>query len=205
MCNRHAYLRVLDRDRRRDPTLARPGTRPSRGRRLPGAIGGARLQALMLRGTAIALSSAAADGELDAIARARHALIVTYRRDGTPVATPVWAAVAGSRVYVRTERTSGKIKRLRADPRALLVPCTARGRPLGPGLRVRGRLLAADDERVAETALATRYGAGRALFERAADAMRIDMAYLELTPEGGVESSHGPSRRAAGTSAAAKS
>ena len=48
-----------------------------------------RLQARMLRGTAIAVSNALANGELEAIARARYALIVTYRRDGTPVATPV--------------------------------------------------------------------------------------------------------------------
>jgi dimethylaniline monooxygenase (N-oxide forming) len=205
MCNRHAYLRALERDRPRAPSLARPGAHPSRGRRLPAAIGGARLQARMLRETAVAVSNAPANGELESIARARYALIVTYRRDGTPVATPVWAAVAGSRVYVRTERTSGKVKRLRIDPRALLVPCSVRGRPLGPGVRARGRLLGADEERVAETALATRYGAGRALFERTADAMRIDMAYLELTQEGVAESSRRPSRPAAGTSAAATS
>jgi hypothetical protein len=45
-------------------------------------------------------------------------------------------------------------------------------------------VLGAEEEHVAETALAARYGAGRALFERTADAMRVDMAYLELTPVG---------------------
>jgi PPOX class probable F420-dependent enzyme len=183
-CNRHAYLRVLARDLRRAARSPRPAAGPRRGRRLPAAIAGARVQSRMLRTTAEALAAAAHTGELSDIARARHALIVTHRASGAPVATPVWAAVANGRVYVRTERSSGKLKRLRRDPRALIAACGASGRPRGAPLAVSARVLGAEEEHVAETALAARYGAGRALFERTADAMRVDMAYLELTPVG---------------------
>jgi PPOX class probable F420-dependent enzyme len=189
-CNRHAYLRVLAKDLRGARTSARRSARPRGGRRLPAAIGSARVQARMLRRTTHALAKAPAIGDLDDIARRRHAVIVTYRRDGTPVATPVWAAVADGRMYVRTERTSGKVKRLDRDSRALIAPCNARGKPLGSPLPVRGRVLEPREENVAEAALAARYGAGRALFERTADALRIDMAYLELTP---LSSGGGPS------------
>ena len=195
-CNRHAYLRLLTRDLRRAGGSARPTARPLRGRRVPAAIASARLQARMLRTSAVALANRQLTGELADIAHARHALIVTYRRDGAPVATPVWAAVADGRIYVRTERASGKVKRLGRDPRALIAPCSARGRPLGAALRVRGRLLSSHEEPVAERALARQYGAGRALFERTADAMRIDMAYLELTPDGAPDG--GDLSRAAG-------
>ena len=34
--------------------------------------------------------------------RRRTALLTTYKRDGTPVATPVTIAVDGDRAYVRT-------------------------------------------------------------------------------------------------------
>jgi dimethylaniline monooxygenase (N-oxide forming) len=181
-CNRHAYLRVLAKDLRGARTTARPAVHPRDGRRLPAAIRAARVQAWMLRQSSHAIAEAPAIGELRDIARRRHAVIVTYRRDGTPVATPVWAAVVDGRVYVRTERTSGKVKRLDRDSRALIAPCSSSGRPLGSPLSVRGRVLEPHEENVAEAALAARYGAGRALFERAADAMRVDMAYLELTP-----------------------
>jgi PPOX class probable F420-dependent enzyme len=138
----------------------------------------------MLGSAAREVARAHAVGTLEELSRRRHALVVTFRRDGTPVATPVWAAVADGRVYARAERGSGKVKRLRRDSRVLVSPCTARGRQLGPPLPMRGRVLEAHEENIAERALANRYGFVRALFERAMDLMRVEMCFLELTPDG---------------------
>jgi dimethylaniline monooxygenase (N-oxide forming) len=186
LCNRHAYLEVLARDLRTRAGVRR-SARPRAGRRLPAAVPGARMQAQLLRSTASEVAGAPADGTLEQLARHRYALVVTFRRDGTPVATPVWAACADGRAYVRAERHSGKVKRLRHDSRALLAPCTTSGRPLGAPLQAEGRVLAADEERIAERALAARYGLGRATFERTMDLMRVDMCYLEFVPGPGVE------------------
>jgi PPOX class probable F420-dependent enzyme len=114
----------------------------------------------------------------------KRSLLVTYRRDGTPVPTPVWAAEGGGLLYVRTERTAGKVKRLRNDPRLLVAPCTVRGKPLGEPLEATARMLAPEDEQLAERVLAARYGSGRAIFERAMDLLHVDMGYLEITPGG---------------------
>jgi PPOX class probable F420-dependent enzyme len=164
-------------------SLARRGVQSRPGRRLPAALPSARVQAQLLRTTAREVSRTSAEGTLDDLARHGHTLVVTFRRDESPVATPVWAAVAEGRAYVRAERSSGKIKRLRRDPRALLAPCTTGGRHLGPPLPAQGRVLAPHEEHIAERALARRYGIVRALFERAMDVMRVDMCYLELTPD----------------------
>jgi PPOX class probable F420-dependent enzyme len=118
------------------------------------------------------------------IAPVKRSLLVTHRRDGTPVPTPVWAAPAGGVLYVRSERASGKVKRLRRDPRVLVAPCTVRGRPLGGPFEAHGRLLDGEDELIAESALAARYGLGRELFELAMDLVRVDMCYLEVAPRG---------------------
>jgi PPOX class probable F420-dependent enzyme len=123
----------------------------------------------------------------DSIAEIRdcgRSLLVTYRRDGTPVPTPVWAAEAGGLFYVRTERTAGKVKRLRNDPRLLIAPCTVRGKPLGEPLEATARMLATEDELLAERVLVAHYGLGRAIFEWAMDILRVDMGYLEITPGG---------------------
>jgi PPOX class probable F420-dependent enzyme len=98
------------------------------------------------------------------------------------VPTPVWAAEADGLLYVRSERTAGKIKRLRRDARVLVAPCTVRGKPLGSPFEATARMLPSQEESVAERALARRYGLGRALFEWAIDRMRVDMCYLEITP-----------------------
>ena len=121
-------------------------------------------------------------GTLEQIAACKRALLVTYRRDGTPVPTPVWAAPGGGRLYVRCERSSGKVKRLRNDARLLVAPCTVRGKPLGAPLEASARVLPPAEEARAEQALAQRYGLGRELFERTMDLLRVDMCFLELTP-----------------------
>jgi uncharacterized protein len=161
---------------------ARPGARPVPGRRLPAAIPGARLAARTAPKGARTIGDAPRTGSIEDIRAYKRALVVTYRKDGTPVPTPVWAAQDGGRLYVRSERTCGKVKRLRKDPRVLIAPCTVRGKPLGAPLEAAGRLLEPAQEIHAERALAARYGLGRALFEWTMDRLRIDMGYLEIVP-----------------------
>ena len=164
------------------PASARPRARPLPGRRLPGAIALARLAARGAPRGARLISQAPRTGSVADYGSAKRTLLVSYRRDGTPVPTPVWAAPAGGDLYVRSERGSGKVKRLRGDARVLLAPCTARGRPLGAPLEATAEVLGPDEELDAERVLARRYGLGRALFEQAMDLMRVDMCYLKLTP-----------------------
>jgi PPOX class probable F420-dependent enzyme len=98
------------------------------------------------------------------------------------VSTPVWGAEADGRFYVRSERASGKVKRLRNDSRVLTAPCTVRGKPLGAPLEATASVVPEQREWVAEQALVRRYGLGRALFEWTVDRLRIDMCYLEIVP-----------------------
>ena len=61
--------------------------------------------------------------------------LTTFRRDGTPVPTPVWIAQDGDApLVVTTPAGTGKVKRLRHDPRVELRTCNRRRH--GPG---RGR------------------------------------------------------------------
>ena len=161
---------------------ARPSARPVPGRRLPAAVPSARLAARTAPRGAREIVERDRTGTVAEIAACKRALLVTYRRDGTPVPTPVWAAESGGLLYVRSERSSGKLKRLRRDPRLLVAPCTVRGDPLGAPLEASARVLGREREHTAEHALRSRYGLGRALFERAMDLLRVDMCYLEITP-----------------------
>jgi uncharacterized protein len=164
--------------------VARPGAHPVPGRRPPGALPAARLAARTAPRGARTLVEAPRIGSVADVRAHKRALLVTFRRNGTPVPTPVWAAEADGRLYVRSERTAGKMKRLRRDPRTLVAPCTVRGKPLGSPFEATARALPSQEERVAEQALSRRYGLGRALFEWTIDRMRVDMCYLEITPGG---------------------
>jgi PPOX class probable F420-dependent enzyme len=111
-----------------------------------------------------------------------HCLLVTYRRDGRPIAQPVWPGYDGDRVYVWTEHLAYKARRLRNDPRALLAPCSFRGKPLGNPIAVRGRVLDTDGERKhAERVIRGGWGWKRKLFELSSRPL-TDVVYLEFVP-----------------------
>jgi uncharacterized protein len=170
--------------RESDPARpARPSAHPVENRRIPGSLWTGRLAARTApRGTRT-IVDAPRTGTVAELAAHKRTLVVTYRRSGVAVPTPVWAAESDGVFYVRSERACGKAKRLRRDTRVLLAPCTKSGRPLGAPLEARGRMLPAEEEPRAERVLAARYGFGRWLFERVMDLMRVDMGYLELTPQ----------------------
>ena len=84
------------------------------------------------------------------------ALLTTYKRDGTPVATPVTIAVDGDHAYVRTWESAWKAKRMRNNPDVALAPSTRRGRATGEALRARSRMLEGDEAKRAARAIARR-------------------------------------------------
>ena len=57
------------------------------------------------------------------LADARFVSLTTFRRSGEPVSTPVWIGRDGGALVVLTPADSGKVKRLRRDPRVEIRPC----------------------------------------------------------------------------------
>ena len=64
---------------------------------------------------------------LDHVAAEEFVSLTTFRRDGSPVAVPVWIARNGDALVVTTPAGTGKVKRLRRDPRVELRACGRRG------------------------------------------------------------------------------
>jgi uncharacterized protein len=64
-----------------------------------------------------------------ALSDEKYMLLTTFRRDGTPVSTPVWVvALADETVGFWTSSGSGKVKRLAHTTRVTVQPSDARGR-----------------------------------------------------------------------------
>ena len=57
------------------------------------------------------------------LADERFVSLTTFRRSGQPVSTPVWVGRDGDALVVLTPSGSGKVKRLRVDPRVQVQPC----------------------------------------------------------------------------------
>jgi PPOX class probable F420-dependent enzyme len=76
------------------------------------------------------------------LAGSRYLNLGTYRRSGTVVDTPLWFAKRGDQLIAFTQAGSGKLKRLRASPRARVAACDVRGRLEGPWLEARAQIVA---------------------------------------------------------------
>ena len=98
-----------------------------------------------------------ANPALAPISNAKTILLTTYKRDGTPVATPVSVAFDGGRAFFRSYDQAWKTRRLRRNPAVQAAPATLRGKPTGPAIRARATLLDDEQARLAARALGRRH------------------------------------------------
>ncbi|HVW43223.1 MAG TPA: PPOX class F420-dependent oxidoreductase [Amycolatopsis sp.] len=87
----------------------------------------------------------------------RTVLLTTFKRDGSPVGTPVSIAVEGDHAYIRTFDKAWKAKRMRNNPEVDIAPSTTGGKPTGDAVRARVTLLDGDEARHAARLLARKH------------------------------------------------
>lgn len=106
--------------------------------------------------------------------------LTTFRKSGEGVPTPVWFAREGDRLYVTTQATSGKVKRISHTAQVRIEPCTVRGDVLGPAADGRARVVTGEEAQRANSALSRKYGLKKRLFELFSRGG--NRTYLEITP-----------------------
>jgi PPOX class probable F420-dependent enzyme len=93
---------------------------------------------------------------------ARYVSLTSFKRDGGPVAVPVWIApLPDGRAGFTTDAGSFKVKRIRRNPTVELRPCDLRGRvaddaPVATGTA--SVVDAGDEHRAVHAAIASKYG-----------------------------------------------
>jgi len=101
--------------------------------------------------------------ELSQLAGRRYISLETYRRNGTPVRTPVWFVEQNGELMFYTMAVSGKAKRLGRDRRVRVAACDARGNVEGGWATGTARPLQGEEARQADTMLDRKYGWQRGL------------------------------------------
>lgn len=82
---------------------------------------------------------------LERLGASKYMLLTTYRRDGTPVSTPVWVVRDGDALAVWTGTSTAKVKRVRRNPAVRVAPSTFRGKALGDAVPGRAEILGPED------------------------------------------------------------
>ena len=66
---------------------------------------------------------------LDQFLDQKYINLETYKKDGTPVRTPVWFVIDNDIIYVITRESTGKVKRLKNNHDVRIVLCSFKGEP----------------------------------------------------------------------------
>lgn len=120
------------------------------------------------------------------VARAHTGILTTLRRDGVPIALPVWFVVLNERIYVGGPAATKKFRRIERDPRvSFLVEHGTRWDEL-VGVHLTGRARVVDDVELlarVEVALHDKYARFRTPRAEMPEATRARYAGAHTTIE----------------------
>jgi PPOX class probable F420-dependent enzyme len=118
-----------------------------------------------------------------ALRDSRQCLVVTYKRSGEAVPTPVnFGLESDRRLYFRSEPTSAKVRRIQRDPRVRVCPCDMRGKPTGATATATARVVQGAEAERADAVLSANWTTPMKLMERGLDRLPLEMVYVEVHP-----------------------
>ena len=111
--------------------------------------------------------------------------LITFRKSGVEVRTPVWFVQDGTSLYVMTGKDAGKIKRIRNNPSIVVEPSDRTGKTLGVAVTANAQVIS--DPAVATHAnalLNQKYGFMKRMFDLMAlfNGGLKNRAYVVITP-----------------------
>jgi PPOX class probable F420-dependent enzyme len=87
----------------------------------------------------------------------KYISLETFKKNGEGVKTPVWFVLHDGALYLYTEATSWKVKRIRNNPRVRVAPCSVRGVVKGPWVEATASIIDGDERRAADKLLDRKY------------------------------------------------
>ena len=82
----------------------------------------------------------------------------TYKKDGTPIRTPVWFVIDKDLIYVITRDSTGKVKRLEHNQDVRIVPCSFKGKPKNEWVKGKTEMITGEEADKAINLRKKKYG-----------------------------------------------
>ena len=98
------------------------------------------------------------ENHLDQFLDQKYINLETYKKDGTPIRTPVWFVIDNDLIYVITRDSTGKVKRLRNNHDVRIVPCSFRGEPKNEWIKGKAENITGDEADKANKLRKKKYG-----------------------------------------------
>lgn len=105
----------------------------------------------------------------------------TFRKNGAGVKTPVWFVQEDGALFVVTEASSGKVKRIRGNARVQIAPCKGNGDLLGEWVDASARAINDDAvKRKVNRLMNQKYGLMKFMFDLMAKFQRSQRTVIEI-------------------------
>jgi PPOX class probable F420-dependent enzyme len=117
------------------------------------------------------------------ILEGRTISLTTFYKSGKAISTPVEFVRSDDKLYVSTEKSSYKVKRLRNNPKAVVATCTMRGKITGPKIDTQVKIISQEDGKFIQEKLDVLYQGllyrimHKVMFWRSKE----EVVYLEIT------------------------
>ena len=85
------------------------------------------------------------ENHLDQFLDQKYINLETFKKDGTPVRTPVWFVIDNDLIYVITRDSTGKVKRLRNNQDVRIVLCSFKGEPKSEWIKGKAENITGDE------------------------------------------------------------
>ena len=82
---------------------------------------------------------------LDQFLDQKYINLETYKKDGTPVRTPVWFVIDKDLIYVITRDSTGKVKRLKNNQDVRIVSCSFKGEPKNEWVKGKAEIITGEE------------------------------------------------------------
>jgi uncharacterized protein len=100
----------------------------------------------------------AAGDNLSRFVHEKHISIETYRKTGDAVRTPVWFVEENGELFIRTDSDSGKVKRIRNNPKVRVATSNMRGTVKGSWVEGEARIIEPESFEHVFSLLRKKYG-----------------------------------------------
>ena len=96
---------------------------------------------------------------MDQFSGRRYINLESYKKNGAPKQTPVQSLEHEGLIYVRTDPTTWKVRRIKNDPHVRVAPSDRNGKPTGTWVDGRARILDGEEKDRALDVFRKDYGA----------------------------------------------
>ena len=121
--------------------------------------------------------------KFDILEGKRTISLTSFYKNGKPVSTPVEFVRFEDKLYVSTEKSSYKVKRMRNNPKIEIASCTMRGKITGPKIDAQVRIIPQEDGKFAQEKLDVLYQGliYKILYKVMYWRSKKEVVYLEIT------------------------